>query len=207
MPQASREDTIPVPPPTMSGDDGDNVLIGDPGVNDVIYGGRGSDFLFGGGGGAQDILVGGSGRDVFAMASEVGPALQIVFDFQRGKDKFGIFDTIGNGDAHMDHVTRGDVLLPGAELTFVKAGGLIGDPFDGSSWLQPGTDAIEAGYQSLFVVQLSEAEGGVDASLIYLFHSNDGDANVTSDEVVLLGAVLGRVTAHDFDLAPALPPI
>jgi RTX calcium-binding nonapeptide repeat (4 copies) len=82
----------------LSGLGGDDQLIGQGG-NDFIQGGRGVDRLIGGngkdvliGGRDRDILTGGNGRDVFVL--QVGAGLDVIQDFQDGKDFLGFSESL-----------------------------------------------------------------------------------------------------------------
>ena len=55
---------------TLSGGDGDDVLIGGPG-NDILHGDAGDDVLIGGGG--QDVLDGGTGNNVIINSATSAP--------------------------------------------------------------------------------------------------------------------------------------
>lgn len=71
----------------VRGLDGDDVLLGGGGT-DRLEGGNGNDILMGGKG--VDRLIGGTGNDVFVLQKNSG--LDIVLDFQDGRDRIGLAD-------------------------------------------------------------------------------------------------------------------
>ncbi|MBD2091962.1 5'-nucleotidase C-terminal domain-containing protein [Microcoleus sp. FACHB-1515] len=68
----------------LNGLGGDDILNGGIG-SDRLIGGRGDDTLVSGAG--SDTLIGGEGRDLFVL--ETGNGVDIIRDFQNGRDRFG----------------------------------------------------------------------------------------------------------------------
>lgn len=96
---------------TLRGRDGDDALAGEGG-QDLLVGGKGDDILDGGNGkdslrgnGGSDVLIGGpgsdksiggGGADIFVLDS--GKGFDIIRDFGKGKDQFGLGGDLKFGD-------------------------------------------------------------------------------------------------------------
>jgi hypothetical protein len=107
-----------------TGGAGDDVLVGDAGIN-VLSGGRGADVLVGRGGESRndsDRLVGGGGRD--RLSGGEGPDL---LDPGAGRDTLAC----GDGTDRVSGPERGELLKPGCETLWfaVGEGGLAIPPF------------------------------------------------------------------------------
>jgi Ca2+-binding RTX toxin-like protein len=98
----------------LSGMAGNDQLIG-RGGNDFVKGGQGRDRLMGGngkdvlmGGRDRDSLMGGNGRDVFVV--QVGMGMDVIQDFQDGRDSLGFSADLDRADLSIGQVGKDAVI-------------------------------------------------------------------------------------------------
>lgn len=165
----------------LQGNDGNNVLRGFDGI---------------------DTLTGGAGADIFVFDSTNGGG-DIVNDFTVGVDHVRIKDAavdlgIGDGDHVIDSpkVANAPVSFSNlAELVIVTpdiAGAI--DSFSAAAKIGSASAAYAIGDSRVFAM-----DNGVD-SAVFLFQSSNADAQVTANELTLLGTLQGvaQTTLSDY---------
>ena len=155
--------------------------------NDTVSGGAGNDTLLGGVG--ADVLTGGAGNDTFFFTSLTGS--DTVTDFTSGADVMRFSQTylkVGDGDT----LVEGALLraAPGgfsasAELVVFTANAASLSTASAAAAIGSATGAYAADRTALFVV-----DNGVSSG-VYLFHSADGNAQVSAAELTLLATLNG----------------
>lgn len=163
-----------------------NLLNGGSG-NDTLKGGSGNDSLLGAAG--NDALTGGLGNDTFQFNSLVGS--DTVTDFVSGTDRLQFRQgTLKVGDG--DTLVEGAVVrsAPGgfsssAELVIFSANAASLSTAAAATAIGSATSAYAADRTALFVVDNGTSTG------LYLFHSADGNAQVSAAELTLLATLDG----------------
>lgn len=187
---------------TVDGGSGDDTLSGQSSHGWVtIDGGIGNDSLTSAHGMAA--LTGGEGHDLFVLAAkEVLYTDQVwTTDFGSGTDHLGISQAtlaVGNGDLVVDNAVTVDG--PGgfdssAELVLVAAD-IFGDVTAQSAATAIGSanQAYEAGQTVLFMV-----DNGVNSTAFY-FTSSGNDAEVTADELSIVGTLVNTASTAAEDI-------
>lgn len=187
---------------TVEGGSGDDVLSGRTAQGMVtIDGGDGNDTLMSPHGMAA--LTGGEGSDLFVLSAKQVLHTDEVWttDFTSGTDHLGISQAtlaVGNGDLFADGAVTVDG--PGgfdnsAELVIVAAD-IFGDVTLDSAAAAIGSanEAYEAGQTVLFVV-----DNGVDSTVLY-FTSSGNDAQVTADELSIVGTLTSTASTSAEDI-------
>lgn len=193
------------------GGGGGTVTAGDVLWGDAVGGGgaRGSDTFYLDQAGAENALretFPGSGEFVYLNATTIA-------DFQSGSDRIALPATlVGDGDTMIEAIavqeSPGGSFSAGAELVLVRSDvatsfvASAGDRFSAISAtaiadvLGQGDSAMEVNAMKIIVVD----DGA--SSAIFIFQSSDGNAEVTADEIYLVGVVSGQAAlgAGDFTL-------
>ncbi len=160
-------------------------------LNNNLQGNSGNNILRGFEG--ADTLAGGAGNDIFVFSTTVGGA-DVVSDFTTGFDHLRIKDgntelKIGDGDHVIDSPTVSNLPVTfskQAELVIITpdiVGGI--DTASAAARIGSASSAYAVGDTRLFVV-----DNGTDSG-VFLFQSADAGAQVTANELTLVGSLQG----------------
>lgn len=187
---------------SVDGGIGDDVLSARTSQGSVtIDGGAGNDTLTSAHGVAT--LTGGEGSDLFVLSAKQLLHADEVWttDFTSGTDHLGISQAtlaVGNGDLVVDNavtIEGGGGFETSAELVIVAAD-IFGEISAKSAAQAIGSanESYEAGQTVLFVV-----DNGVDSTAFY-FTSSGNDAEVTADELTVVGTLVNTVSTSAEDI-------
>lgn len=175
----------------------DDIVLGDDG-DDTIDGGGGNDVIQGGNG--NDQLTGGTGGDWFYLDTVIGSDRILDFDAAFG-DRLRINQSelpIGNGDAIVDGATvsTGRATFGSDAEVVVVAQAIEGgiDTVKASALIGYGRNPYDLGEQRLFIVHNDVS------SALYLFTSDDGDADIEAGELALLATITNTPSLGVTDL-------
>ncbi|WP_410497617.1 M10 family metallopeptidase C-terminal domain-containing protein [Chitinibacter sp. S2-10] len=179
------------------GNDGNNQLVGNLAANQ-LNGGLGDDLLIGGAG--DDVLYGGDGADCFVFDCLIGS--DTVMDFVSGSDLIVLDNSalggIGNGDAVIDNGYTIDFPYTTGYRSWeliIFSDAINGDLTEVSAASKIDVvNPFETGEERIYVVN-----NGVQ-SAVYLFKEADGNGQIGSDELHLLGT-LNTATTQISDFA------